>query len=32
MNSSYEEMKHVNPDGFFLSNGPGDPSVMQAGY
>lgn len=26
--SSYEEMKSWNPDGFFLSNGPGDPSAM----
>ena len=28
MNTSYEEMKQWNPDGFFLSNGPGDPSAM----
>jgi len=28
MNSSYEDMKSWNPDGFFLSNGPGDPSAM----
>ena len=27
-NTSYEEMKSWNPDGFFLSNGPGDPSMM----
>ena len=27
--SSYEELKFWNPDGFFLSNGPGDPSVMK---
>ncbi|MGB0882360.1 MAG: glutamine-hydrolyzing carbamoyl-phosphate synthase small subunit, partial [Vicingaceae bacterium] len=28
MNTSLEEMKAWNPDGFMLSNGPGDPSVM----
>ena len=28
MNTSYDEMKSWNPDGFFLSNGPGDPSAM----
>ena len=28
MNTSYEEMRDWNPDGFFLSNGPGDPSAM----
>ena len=28
MNSTYDEMKSWNPDGFFLSNGPGDPSAM----
>lgn len=27
-NTSYEEMASWNPDGFFLSNGPGDPSMM----
>ena len=27
--SSFEEMKKWNPDGFFLSNGPGDPAAMQ---
>lgn len=27
-NSSYEEMKSWNPDGFMLSNGPGDPSAL----
>ncbi|MGC6428349.1 MAG: glutamine-hydrolyzing carbamoyl-phosphate synthase small subunit [Flavobacteriales bacterium] len=27
-NTSYEDMKAWNPDGFFLSNGPGDPSMM----
>ena len=28
MHTTYEEMKAWNPDGFFLSNGPGDPSAM----
>lgn len=28
MGASIEEMKAWNPDGFMLSNGPGDPSVM----
>jgi len=28
MNTSYEQMKAWNPDGFFLSNGPGDPAAM----
>jgi len=28
INTSYEDMKSWNPDGFFLSNGPGDPSAM----
>ncbi len=28
LNSSFNEMKEFNPDGFMLSNGPGDPSVM----
>ncbi len=28
MNTSFEEMKAWNPDGFMLSNGPGDPAVM----
>ena len=28
MHTSYEEMKKWNPDGFFLSNGPGDPAAM----
>tara|TARA_B100000809_G_C15131938_1_gene528841 strand:+ start:653 stop:1771 length:1119 start_codon:yes stop_codon:yes gene_type:complete len=28
MDASLEEMKAWNPDGFMLSNGPGDPSVM----
>lgn len=27
--TSYEEMKAWNPDGFMISNGPGDPSVME---
>ncbi len=27
--SSFEEMKKWNPDGFMISNGPGDPSVMK---
>lgn len=26
--TTYDEMKAWNPDGFFLSNGPGDPAVM----
>jgi carbamoyl-phosphate synthase small subunit len=29
MESSYEELNSWEPDGFFLSNGPGDPSVMK---
>ena len=28
MNTSYKEMSKWNPDGFFLSNGPGDPSAL----
>ena len=28
MHTSFEEMDNWNPDGFFLSNGPGDPSAM----
>jgi carbamoyl-phosphate synthase small subunit len=28
MNTTVEEMKAFNPDGFMLSNGPGDPAVM----
>ena len=28
MSTTYEEIKKWNPDGFFLSNGPGDPSAM----
>lgn len=26
--TTYQEMKAWNPDGFFISNGPGDPSAM----
>jgi carbamoyl-phosphate synthase small subunit len=26
-NTSYKEMKEWNPDGFFISNGPGDPAA-----
>ena len=29
INSSYKELNSFKPDGFFLSNGPGDPSVMK---
>lgn len=28
MNSSFSEMASWNPDGYFLSNGPGDPAAM----
>jgi len=28
MDTSFEDMMEWNPDGFMLSNGPGDPSVM----
>lgn len=28
MNTSYDKMCEWNPDGFFLSNGPGDPSSL----
>ena len=28
MHTSYEDIKSWDPDGFFLSNGPGDPSAM----
>ena len=28
MNTTVEEMKAFNPDGFMLSNGPGDPAAM----
>lgn len=27
-NTTFEQMKQWKPDGYFLSNGPGDPSVM----
>jgi carbamoyl-phosphate synthase small subunit len=26
--TSFEEMKEYNPDGYFISNGPGDPATM----
>lgn len=26
--SSFDELKSFNPDGYFISNGPGDPAVM----
>ncbi|OFY84336.1 MAG: carbamoyl phosphate synthase small subunit [Bacteroidetes bacterium RIFCSPLOWO2_12_FULL_35_15] len=29
MKTSFEEMMKWNPDGFMISNGPGDPSVMK---
>lgn len=29
METSFEEMQAWNPDGYMLSNGPGDPSVMK---
>ena len=28
MNTTYEEIKAIAPDGVFLSNGPGDPAAM----
>lgn len=28
-NTSYEEMKEWNPDGYFISNGPGDPAATK---
>ena len=28
MNTTYEEIKAISPDGVFLSNGPGDPAAM----
>ena len=28
MNTKFEEIKNWSPDGFFLSNGPGDPAAM----
>ena len=30
MNTSYDKMCEWNPDGFFLSNGPGDPSSLHS--
>jgi carbamoyl-phosphate synthase small subunit len=30
MDVNLEEINAFNPDGYMLSNGPGDPSVMQA--
>ena len=30
LNSTIDEMKSFNPDGFMLSNGPGDPSAMRS--
>ncbi len=30
LNSSIDDMKSFNPDGFMLSNGPGDPSAMKS--
>lgn len=30
LNSSLEDLKSFNPDGYMLSNGPGDPSAMPA--
>ena len=29
-NASYEDMKSFSPDGYFLSNGPGDPEPLQS--
>jgi carbamoyl-phosphate synthase small subunit len=29
-NSTFEEMNAFNPDGFFLSNGPGDPTPLKS--
>ncbi|WP_037319280.1 glutamine-hydrolyzing carbamoyl-phosphate synthase small subunit [Salegentibacter sp. Hel_I_6] len=29
-NATYEEMKEWNPDGYFLSNGPGDPQPLES--
>lgn len=26
--STFDELKSINPDGYFISNGPGDPAVM----
>jgi len=30
LNSSFEEIMHSQPDGLFISNGPGDPATMTA--
>jgi len=30
MNSTVEQIASINPDGLFISNGPGDPSTMDA--
>jgi carbamoyl-phosphate synthase small subunit len=30
MNSTIEQIASINPDGLFISNGPGDPSTMDA--
>ena len=27
-NTTFEDMKSLNPDGYFLSNGPGDPEPL----
>lgn len=29
-NASYEDLKAFNPDGYFLSNGPGDPEPLES--
>lgn len=29
-NASFEELKSFNPDGYFLSNGPGDPEPLES--
>jgi carbamoyl-phosphate synthase small subunit len=29
-NASYEDLKSFNPDGYFLSNGPGDPEPLES--
>ena len=31
-NASYEDMKAFNPDGYFLSNGPGDPDPLESAH
>jgi len=30
MNATFEELMAINPDGIFLSNGPGDPAAMDS--